>query len=370
MEHVWKGLFDWSMQHREEGDGPPRPMSEADRHFLEDALKSAMIDLGQRMADIKESLDAGGAGAAAGDSGAAAAGEGSSSSASLEDKERLLDELLDIVEQIDLAKDLHTIGGLPTLLALLASPHPSLRWRAAEVAATCAQNNPPVQKAFFDGGIMPRLLPLLHDENATVQTKALLAISCMVRGYAPALVALRQANGVATLVGLLAQPEPRLQRKCLQVLQYMLRVMPLDRQPACADTNLLPALSDILGCEDNDMREAALAVAQQLAADDGSLRLMQQPACGFGAALQALLVRLDTLPQEEWGSVEDEAAAAKQLATALQRELPPAAATQDAAGPASPQAVGVVDDSSTSGAPAAALQLVAVPAAAAEPATE
>ena len=151
----------------------------------------------------------------------------------------------------------------------------------------------------------------------------------MVRGYAPALVALRQANGVATLVGLLAQPEPRLQRcvgccsagrlgllvcrwwghaglcmcaalaglvaarqprpgaaqhphacrallrvqpcgaalelchqprllpytvrglapvasppcrKCLQVLQYMLRVMPLDRQPACADTNLLPAL--------------------------------------------------------------------------------------------------------------------------------
>lgn len=28
----------------------------------------------------------------------------------------------------------------------------------------------------MDGGIMPRLLPLLHDENATVQTKALLAI--------------------------------------------------------------------------------------------------------------------------------------------------------------------------------------------------
>lgn len=97
------GLFDWSMQHREEGDGPPRPMSEADRHFLEDALKSAMIDLSQRMADIKESLDAGGAGAAAGDGSAAAADSGSSP-ASLEDKERLLDELLDIVEQIDLAK--------------------------------------------------------------------------------------------------------------------------------------------------------------------------------------------------------------------------------------------------------------------------
>ncbi len=41
--------------------------------------------------------------------------------------------------------DLHTIGGLPTLLGLLGSPHPSLRWRAAEVAATCVQNNPSVQ---------------------------------------------------------------------------------------------------------------------------------------------------------------------------------------------------------------------------------
>ena len=30
-------------------------------------------------------------------------------------------------------------------------------------------------------------------------------------------------------------------RKCLQVLQYMLRVVPLDRRPAC-DTGLLPAL--------------------------------------------------------------------------------------------------------------------------------
>lgn len=44
------------------------------------------------------------------------------------------------------AADLHTIGGLSTLLELLESEHSSLRWRAAEVVATCVQNNPPVQK--------------------------------------------------------------------------------------------------------------------------------------------------------------------------------------------------------------------------------
>lgn len=42
--------------------------------------------------------------------------------------------------------DLNTIGGLPTLLDLLAGPHPSLRWRTAEVVATCVANNEPVQQ--------------------------------------------------------------------------------------------------------------------------------------------------------------------------------------------------------------------------------
>ena len=43
------------------------------------------------------------------------------------------------------AADLAMIGGLPTLLRLLGSPRPGLRARAAEVLATCAQANPPVQ---------------------------------------------------------------------------------------------------------------------------------------------------------------------------------------------------------------------------------
>lgn len=82
-------------------------------------------------------------------------------------------------------------------------------------------------------------------------------------------------------------------------------------------------------------------------------------ACGLRSAVEALQVRLDTLPPEEWGAVQEEVAAAKQLTEALQREVPPpAAAAAAAGGSALPPAV--VDDSSTTGAPAAALQLVAV----------
>lgn len=85
------------------------------------------------------------------------------------------------------AADLHKIGGLPTLLSLMSSPHPSLRWRAAEIAATCMANNPPVQRWFMEGGALPPLLALLADSHPVVVTKALLGLSALVRHYDPGL---------------------------------------------------------------------------------------------------------------------------------------------------------------------------------------
>lgn len=63
--------------------------------------------------------------------------------------------------------DLTSIGGVETLMALMRDPEPSLRWRAAEVAATCAQNNPPVQEWLLKAGCLPKLLRLLEDGEPT-----------------------------------------------------------------------------------------------------------------------------------------------------------------------------------------------------------
>ena len=63
--------------------------------------------------------------------------------------------------------DLTHIGGLGTLLGLLGSGHPELRAAAAEVVATCVQNNPPVQQLFLEGGALPRLLALFADPDPT-----------------------------------------------------------------------------------------------------------------------------------------------------------------------------------------------------------
>jgi hypothetical protein len=110
--------------------------------------------------------------------------------------------------------------------------------------------------------------------------------------------------------------------------------------------------------EDGGVREAALAAAAELAADDACLYSMQRDG-GFAAALQALQVRLDALPKEDWPAAEEEAAGVAALAQALQRDVP----KPPDAPPSAEGAAAVVDDSSTSGAPPAALQLVAVPAA-------
>lgn len=48
-------------------------------------------------------------------------------------------DLMERVESIDNAGDLHTIGGLVPLIATMGSPHGTLRALAAEVLATCVQ---------------------------------------------------------------------------------------------------------------------------------------------------------------------------------------------------------------------------------------
>ena len=90
-----------------------------------------MVDFAERMDSIRQGLSTG--------------TDSSASAQDIQNAERLLEELSDIVEEIDFARDLRSIGGLPVLKSLVQCDHPTLRWRAADVIATCCQNNLPVQ---------------------------------------------------------------------------------------------------------------------------------------------------------------------------------------------------------------------------------
>jgi hypothetical protein len=98
---------------------------------LEDVLSNYMVDFSKKMEDMMGTL--------------ADAATETTSKDTVEHASVLLEELHDIVESIDFARDLRTIGGLPILKKLLSCPRSELRWRAAEVVAACAQNNISVQ---------------------------------------------------------------------------------------------------------------------------------------------------------------------------------------------------------------------------------
>jgi hsp70-interacting protein len=273
--------------------------------------------------------------------------------------------------------DLHNIGGLPTLLSLMSSPHPSLRWRAAEITATCMANNPPVQRWFMEGGALPPLLALLADSYVVVKTKAVLALSALVRHYEPGLEAFRLAGGLTKLLALLgcsgtdaaveaatggaeggqqlgssvtssaaaaAQGEEdeeeqraqqrRLARKVLALLHYMLLKHPADRL-AAAEYGVVPQLQACLeAAADSDMRQAALSVLAELLAEPHAWQWLQQH-----GGKQELLQQLQSLQQlhegldaEDRESEAEEGELLGQCVAALQAGQPPAGVSGGAVG--------------------------------------
>ncbi|EFJ51306.1 hypothetical protein VOLCADRAFT_116527 [Volvox carteri f. nagariensis] len=337
-------LWDWSLKYAD-GTSPsgfrPEDVDPEKMKWLDDVLKHYMVDFSARMKEIKTALEkdtsASGAGVES-DQGPAAGGDvGDSGGAGLEEREALLEELMDIVSSIDYARDLHKIGGLPVLLELLASPQPSLQWRAAEVVATCVANNPPVQQWFLDGGVLPRLLDLAapSQPHGTVRTKALLALSGLVRHFGPGLEALREAGGLVLLVGSLGAADRRIARKAMTLLTYMLTQRRADCAAAVAGGALPPLVAELelhaapdgdndgSAAEASDMRQAALSALIQLASYPSTWAAVRD-APGLQARLAVLAAAHAALPADVAEAQAEEGLLVQQLTALLAAAAPPA----------------------------------------------
>lgn len=76
--------------------------------------------------------------------------------------------------------DFMILGGLELCVSrYLSHIQSGLRWRAAQLIASCAQNMPQVQEHLLQIEVLPKLLKLTDsDPNPTVRVKALYAVSC------------------------------------------------------------------------------------------------------------------------------------------------------------------------------------------------
>jgi len=124
-----------------------------------------------------------------------------------EDGERLemvLEDLIERVENVDNAGDLHTIGGMEALIGTMKCSRASVRALAAEALATTTQNHPKAQKHALEEGAMGVLIEAaISGADDEVRGKALFALSSLTRGCDDAQRAFSLGGGAAACAKLI-----------------------------------------------------------------------------------------------------------------------------------------------------------------------
>ncbi|EFO25449.2 hypothetical protein LOAG_03032 [Loa loa] len=110
----------------------------------------------------------------------------------------VVDNLEELVCDIDCAADFCRLGGLVEVIRLLKSDYNSVRCEAARLIPLLAQNNPYVQNVIMETDLMPYLLTVLEDINASegLLIKALSSLSSIVRAHEKAFSQFYQLKGL------------------------------------------------------------------------------------------------------------------------------------------------------------------------------
>ncbi|KAE8099354.1 hypothetical protein FH972_017343 [Carpinus fangiana] len=290
----WEGLLKWSLAHTD-GTRPTRNLSEDDRKWFMEAMQAQSVDVIKRMKEItlvmqtpEQVLEAQGV--------------------SPGDIEDMLDELQEHVESIDMANDLNSIGGLVPLLGHLKSPHANIRAKAAEVVTTIVQNNPHSQQLVMEAnGLEPLLSNFSSDPDVTARTKALGAISSLIRHNKPGIAAFRLGNGYAALRDALGSENVRFQRKALNLIHYLLHENSSDCN-VISELGFPRIMMHLASSEDAEVREAALRGLLELARDktkEDNGRLGEEDE-KLKQVLQERINGISLMSPEDLGAAKDE----------------------------------------------------------------
>jgi len=137
-----------------------------------------------------------------------------------------LEDIADTCENIDFACDLHKISGFPVIIACLRHENPQIRAEAANVLATCAQNNEYCQNQLLQLKVLTSLLQMTSmKESSTVDpsedvvaVKAIYAVSCMVRQNQACYEEFQSLDGYSFLVRALQSSSDKVKMKALFLL--------------------------------------------------------------------------------------------------------------------------------------------------------
>lgn len=206
-----------------EGQQPLEPMSEERKTWLREALSEigrGQMDEVEQMKRCLEILRR-----------EEPSDQGREDEDEEDERETAFETISELCENLDNARDLMTLGGLELCVSrYLCHEQSGLRWRAAELIASCSQNMPQVQVYLLDIGTLPKLLQMADsDPHPTVRVKALYAVSCLVREQDAGLQAFLSLDGFSVLMRGIQSENEKLRIKSAFLLLSLLTSHPEHR---------------------------------------------------------------------------------------------------------------------------------------------
>lgn len=193
-------------------------------------------------------------------------GTGPMSDEDAEAIERALEDLIERVERVDNAGDVHAIGGMEALTGTLTCARATIRASACEALATTTQNHPEAQKHALEAGVVDALMKVAEgDESDEVRAKALYALSCVVRGCEEAQRAFSAVGGAGACARLMAhEGAERVRVKALTLGKHVF-TQSEENMASAIEFGAVPNAAACLASDDVNCREAAARVLLDIA---------------------------------------------------------------------------------------------------------
>ncbi|XP_071389431.1 hsp70-binding protein 1 [Centroberyx affinis] len=205
-----------------------------------------------------------------------------------DERESALELLSELCENLDNARDLMVLGGLELCVSqCLCHAQSGVRWRAAQLIASCAQNMPEVQFHLLSMGALPKLLQLTDsDPHPTVRVKALYAVSCLVREQEAGLRAFLSHDGFSVLMRGMQSDNEKLRTKSAFLLLNLLTAHP-EQKDTVLSMGMAQQLVSVLRTPHSPFHEHVLGALCCLVEDcPQGLRDCRSPSLGLKELLK------------------------------------------------------------------------------------
>ncbi|KAJ8253628.1 hypothetical protein COCON_G00202400 [Conger conger] len=236
-----------------DGTAPSEPMSDERKEWLRVALSEACKGQHDEVEQMKECLailrreDVRGR-----------EGQEEEEEEEEEKREGALELLSELCENLDNARDFMVLGGLDLCLSRCLSHPQGVRWRAAQLLASCAQNMPEVQCHLLGLEALSKLLRLTDaDPHPTVRVKALYAVSCLVREQESGLKLFLSLDGFSVLMRGMQSDSEKLRTKSAFLLLNLLTAHP-EHRGAVLSMGMVQQLVSVLRTPHSSFHEHVL----------------------------------------------------------------------------------------------------------------